>query len=268
MRYPNNELLKTQVGYKLGYIPDLSEQLSDETLVKYYDILALLAGHKVPLNAVYGLVDMSTCSFKYIQHTAIEEIMLGGQSGEFTKSKLSECDYFQGKPNNSSYLGSSFQMLIDIIHQKKEDKRRSFVAYTYSTNYLDEMSNKPILSQISGLEFDSRGYPLLCFFKSQDISYLTKNSKHCGIRVEFDGGDDVVICCLPDPQIKKQDIFTERELSVLKLLCQGAESKQIAETLFISSNTVDNHRKNMIRKLDARDTTALVQLSKMLGVLR
>jgi DNA-binding NarL/FixJ family response regulator len=31
---------------------------------------------------------------------------------------------------------------------------------------------------------------------------------------------------------------------------------------------VDNHRKNMLKKLEARDTTALVQLSKLLGILR
>lgn len=68
--------------------------------------------------------------------------------------------------------------------------------------------------------------------------------------------------------LKKQDIFSKRELDVLKLLLKGLESKQIAEKLFISSNTVDNHRKNMIRRLDARDTTALVQVTKYLGILK
>ena len=68
--------------------------------------------------------------------------------------------------------------------------------------------------------------------------------------------------------LKKRDIFSARELEVLKLLMKGKESKQIGEKLFISSNTVDNYRKNMIRKLDARDTTTLVQLTKQLGILR
>jgi DNA-binding NarL/FixJ family response regulator len=42
------------------------------------------------------------------------------------------------------------------------------------------------------------------------------------------------------------------------------ETKEIAETLFISLNTVDNHRSNMILQTGARDTTALVQLCKMM----
>jgi DNA-binding NarL/FixJ family response regulator len=40
-----------------------------------------------------------------------------------------------------------------------------------------------------------------------------------------------------------------------------------AEKLFISVKTVGNHRSNMIERLGARDTTALVQLAKMMGMI-
>ncbi len=43
--------------------------------------------------------------------------------------------------------------------------------------------------------------------------------------------------------------LTEREREVLTLLCQGKSYKVIAETLFISSNTVNYHLKNIYAKL-------------------
>jgi DNA-binding CsgD family transcriptional regulator len=37
--------------------------------------------------------------------------------------------------------------------------------------------------------------------------------------------------------------------------------------LFISPNTVNNHRQNMLNRLGVRDTTALVQLCKTCGII-
>jgi DNA-binding NarL/FixJ family response regulator len=61
--------------------------------------------------------------------------------------------------------------------------------------------------------------------------------------------------------------ISTRELDVLLLLAQGLTSKQIGNQLFISPNTVDNHRRNMIARTGARDTTALVQLCRMVGLI-
>lgn len=63
------------------------------------------------------------------------------------------------------------------------------------------------------------------------------------------------------------DIISEREKEVLRLIAQGMESKEIGKTLFISVNTVDNHRRNMIAKTGVRDTTALVQICRMCGII-
>ena len=50
-------------------------------------------------------------------------------------------------------------------------------------------------------------------------------------------------------------------------MADGFETKDIAERLFISPATVGNHRSNMIEKMGARDTTALVQLAKMAEII-
>ncbi len=65
----------------------------------------------------------------------------------------------------------------------------------------------------------------------------------------------------------KRDLLTAREKEVLLLIAEDLETKEIAQRLFISVNTVGNHRSNMIDRLGARDTTALVQLAKMAGMI-
>ncbi len=65
----------------------------------------------------------------------------------------------------------------------------------------------------------------------------------------------------------KHDLLSAREKEILKMIAADIDSKEIAKQLFISLNTVGNHRSNMIEKLGARDTTALVQLAKMAGMI-
>jgi two-component system NarL family response regulator len=43
--------------------------------------------------------------------------------------------------------------------------------------------------------------------------------------------------------------LTERELEVLKLVARGMANKDIAAELFISENTVKNHVRNILEKL-------------------
>jgi len=52
--------------------------------------------------------------------------------------------------------------------------------------------------------------------------------------------------------------LTRREMEVLKLLCLQMSSKEIAEKLFLSKHTIDNHRKRILNKTSQRNTLALV----------
>lgn len=51
------------------------------------------------------------------------------------------------------------------------------------------------------------------------------------------------------------EALTEREVEVLRLLGQGLNNKEIAETLVITEGTVKNHVSNLINKLMVRDRT-------------
>lgn len=60
--------------------------------------------------------------------------------------------------------------------------------------------------------------------------------------------------------------LTKREKVIVKLIAQGNSSKEIAEKLKISFFTVDSHRKNIIKKLDLKNTAALVNFAAENGM--
>ena len=55
--------------------------------------------------------------------------------------------------------------------------------------------------------------------------------------------------------------LSDREKDVFKLIADGMKSKEIAEALFISPHTVNNHRKNIILKTGIEDLSILRNLS-------
>jgi DNA-binding NarL/FixJ family response regulator len=52
---------------------------------------------------------------------------------------------------------------------------------------------------------------------------------------------------------------TTKEKEVLKLIALGYSTKEIAERMSTSFNTVETHRKHLLRKFEAKNTAELVQ---------
>jgi DNA-binding NarL/FixJ family response regulator len=61
--------------------------------------------------------------------------------------------------------------------------------------------------------------------------------------------------------------LTPREVEVLKLIAEGYKSKEIADYLSISINTVDKHRANLMRKLDLHNASALTHFALKEGLV-
>jgi len=65
----------------------------------------------------------------------------------------------------------------------------------------------------------------------------------------------------------KKTILSRREVEVLGLVSKGFASKEIADKLFLSVNTVNNHRQNILEKVKAVNTTEAVTYARNLGLL-
>jgi DNA-binding NarL/FixJ family response regulator len=56
-----------------------------------------------------------------------------------------------------------------------------------------------------------------------------------------------------------ENVLTKREIEILKLVAQEYSNQEIGEKLFISTSTVDTHRKHILLKLGVRNTVGLVK---------
>jgi len=62
----------------------------------------------------------------------------------------------------------------------------------------------------------------------------------------------------------QRHILTVKEKEVLKKIAQGKSSKEIADALSISENTVETHRKNMMGKFEAKNIAELIKKASKL----
>jgi len=56
-------------------------------------------------------------------------------------------------------------------------------------------------------------------------------------------------------------MLTKREKQILELIGEGLTNHEIAAKLYLSSTTVDSHRKNMLTKFNVKNTAALIKIA-------
>ena len=68
------------------------------------------------------------------------------------------------------------------------------------------------------------------------------------------------------PTFSDVDPLTERELEVVRLICQELTTTEIAGKLFLSPRTVEGHRNNVLQKTGARNTAGIVVYALTKGI--
>ena len=63
-------------------------------------------------------------------------------------------------------------------------------------------------------------------------------------------------------------IITRRETEVLSLIVDEYTTKEIASQLYISYQTASTHRKNLLAKLDVKNSAGLVRKAFELGIVK
>ena len=65
----------------------------------------------------------------------------------------------------------------------------------------------------------------------------------------------------------KVPVITRREKEVLELIADGMTNNEIAQKLFIGVTTVDTHRKNLLAKLEAKNTASLIRIATQMQLV-
>lgn len=65
-----------------------------------------------------------------------------------------------------------------------------------------------------------------------------------------------------------KEVLSKREQDVLKAIAEGKKTAEISEELFVSCNTVEFHRRKLLRKLNATNMAELIKKAIELGFLK
>ena len=104
----------------------------------------------------------------------------------------------------------------------------------------------------------------------QCAGYILKNSQssdlHDAIRTVYNGKKYFKVGITEEQlekmfqnQNKAQSILTIQERKILRLVILGFMNKEIAEKLYISPKTVENHKANIMKKLNLKTKAELIQ---------
>lgn len=107
--------------------------------------------------------------------------------------------------------------------------------------------------------------------KSASLSELKK-----GIEIVASGGSyfgpEVALLlrdAIADPKSNESgiNILTKREREILQLIAESHSTREIAAKLEISAKTAENHRTNLMRKLDLHDVASLTRYAINNGLI-
>ncbi len=71
----------------------------------------------------------------------------------------------------------------------------------------------------------------------------------------------------PKPALDENDSLSEREIEVLRLICQQKTAKEIAEILFLTQRTVEGHKTSLLAKTGAKNVAGVVIYAIQHGII-
>ena len=118
---------------------------------------------------------------------------------------------------------------------------------------------KRLLHQFVVIQHDEND--VRTFVVDTDITHLKKEPTPMLSFIGMEGMPSYLNVDVKDIYRPGKNLFTKREKDILRALANGLNSTEISEKLRISKHTVDVHRKNILRKAEAKTTVEIVRLA-------
>ncbi|WP_116788936.1 LuxR C-terminal-related transcriptional regulator [Flavobacterium psychrotrophum] len=120
-----------------------------------------------------------------------------------------------------------------------------------------------ILHQFVIIQHDAED--IKTFAVDTDIDHLKTSGKPQLSFIGLDGSPSYLNVDTEKDLAAEKGFFTKRERQILQALAAGMSSQEISEMLSISKYTVDVHRKNMLKKSEAKSTYEILQKAFNMG---
>ena len=215
----------------------------------------------LPVNSTfYCITNTQTLKFEYISKNMFSCI---GIKKEELNAKGMEYLWSRMHPDDIElWLVAMKELMRFTLSEISEDDR---VKMSYTWNYRLKQANGNyvnIIQNTTPIKFDELKKPIIGLAHYTVIgSHLTMDvcasAKFLNDKNEY---ETLYFNNFSQKLISKG--LTNRQRDIIRLLVLNNSSKEIAEKLFISSNTVDTHRRNILKKLNISSTGELKGLIK------
>jgi DNA-binding CsgD family transcriptional regulator len=166
-------------------------------------------------------------------------------------------------PDDATIFAAIMKRLAGFWHSQPIEYRKDY-KYVFEFRVLNANCDYVrVISQVQVLETDEEGNPYLVLGVA-DLSPDNTSSGGLKFRlVNMKTGEIVPFPLSEDCN----DNLTKREIEILKLVNQGMLSKEISDILSISLHTVNNHRQNILQKLNANNVVEAINSARKAGLL-
>ncbi|WP_426117064.1 two component system response regulator [Pseudomonas sp. DSP3-2-2] len=181
---------------------------------------------------------------------------------------------------------------LEIVGEAQDGHQAISMCRAVQPNLVLMDLNMPLLDGVSALTLISKRWPEIKIialtsnvsehnaalaFEAGALGYVLKRSRRDDLLnaisqvragdIYIDSGLDAAqVAALRSGQAVSGITLTERERQVLKLVAEGSRNRDVAQILCISLKTVETHRLNLMKKLDAHNSADIVQWAYRLGL--
>ena len=220
-------------------------------------------------DCIFFVIDYSKRS--YITMAGAVENISGFHPMDFLQGGL---DFLVDIFHKDDFYVFNNKMTPSTIHffQQQPDPKQS-TSYTFQYNFRVRNKNGDtwtVLQKGSYIIDPISKLPLYCVGVCQDItSYKRDNTIIRVINKVIHNNENVCQIISKDYYYPdyKESLLSKREREILLRIADGCSSKQIADKLHITQNTVMNHRKNLMRKTNTKNVAELISYSIRKGVI-
>jgi DNA-binding CsgD family transcriptional regulator len=177
--------------------------------------------------------------------------LLGIKPEDLTSYNFKEATHPDELKRHESALVKLFKIAHDIFVEKKGEKLISsnFRLRNSTGNYSNQLIQCYLYFAPSPNE------TVYLFNINTDIDWWKKGK----LKHHYYAGNDLSLFRYPDERLLNQGfIFSDREFEIIRMIHEGLESEKIAEKLFLSTHTVNTHRKNILSKTGKTHFSELV----------
>lgn len=173
-------------------------------------------------------------------------------------------------PDDMEFVAKAEERAIDWVYKTLGIEKITKFKFSYNFRFKTPSGYELFNHQSLVLTTDSEGRFCKSLNIHTNISHLTSVNNYklsiIGLLGEpsYLNIDVFGIQQKPD-DLSSQKAFSKREIQIINMLSQGHSTEDIAQTLFISAETVKTHRKNILKKSDCKNTIELIARCKSEG---